>query len=104
MIISQFLTSLARAKYKRILTLKRDQKMNYHCFKDIVSKNESGKTLRVDLHNQTKKAHLYATNLKQGAHIHQPTAWSVPHTCAQPYHAGSGSHGQLFRPYWGSSA
>ena len=49
--------------------------MNYHCFKDIVSKNESGKTLRVDLHNQTKKAHLYATNLKQGAHIHQPTAW-----------------------------
>ena len=44
------------------------------------------------------------TNLKQGAHIHQPTAWPVPHACAQPYHPGSGSHGQLFRPYWGSSA
>ena len=40
------------------------------------------------------------TNLKQGAHIHQSTAWPVPHACAQPYHPGSGSHGQLFRPYW----
>ena len=28
-------------------------------------------------------------------------AGPVPHTCAQPYHAGSGSHKQLFRPYWG---
>ena len=37
------------------------------------------------------------TNLEQGAHIHQPTAWPVPHTCAQPCHPGSGSHGQLFR-------
>ena len=47
------------------------------------------------------------TNLKQGAHIHQPTVWglwAVPHACAQPYYPGSGSHGQLFRPYWGSSA
>ena len=43
-------------------------------------------------------------NLKQGAHTHQPTAEPVPHACAQPYHAGSRSHGQLFRPYWGSSA
>ena len=25
------------------------------------------------------------TNLKQGAHGHQPTAWSVPYSCAQPY-------------------
>ena len=23
------------------------------------------------------------TNLKEGAHIHQPTAWTVPHACAQ---------------------
>ena len=44
------------------------------------------------------------TNLKQGPHIHQPTAWPVPHACAQPYHPGSGSHGQLFRPYWSSLA
>ena len=43
------------------------------------------------------------SKLKQGAHIHQPTAWPLPHACAQPYHAGSGSHGQLFRPYRGSS-
>ena len=43
-------------------------------------------------------------NLKQGAHIHQPTVWAVPHACAQPYYSGSGSHGQLFRPSSGSSA
>ena len=42
--------------------------------------------------------------LRQGAHIHQPTASPLPHACAQPYHTGSGSHGALFRPYWGSSA
>ena len=36
--------------------------------------------------------------------MNQPTAWPVLHACAQPYHPGSGSHGQLFRPYWGSSA
>ena len=29
------------------------------------------------------------TSLKQGAYIHQPTAWPVPHACAQPYHPGS---------------
>ena len=44
------------------------------------------------------------SKLKQGTHVHQPTAWPIPHTCAQPYHAGSGSHEQLFRPYWGLSA
>ena len=27
----------------------------------------------------------------------------APHACAQSYHPSSGSHGQLFRPYWGSS-
>ena len=30
--------------------------------------------------------------------------WPVPYACAQPYHPGIGSHGQLFRPYWSSSA
>ena len=47
------------------------------------------------------------SKLKQGAHIHQPTkttAWPLPHACAQPYQAGSGSHGQLFRPSWSSSS
>ena len=28
---------------------------------------------------------------------HQPTVWPVPNACAQPYHPGSGSHGQPFR-------
>ena len=30
--------------------------------------------------------------------------WPVPYACAQSYHPGSGSHQQLFRPYWSSSA
>ena len=30
-------------------------------------------------------------------------AWLVPYACAQQYHSGSGSHEQLFGPYWGSS-
>ena len=34
----------------------------------------------------------------------KPTAWLVPHACAQPYHPGSDTHGQRFRPYRGSSA
>ena len=42
------------------------------------------------------------SKLKQEAHIDQPTSWPLSHICAQPYHVGSGSHGQLFRPYWGS--
>ena len=29
---------------------------------------------------------------------HPPTVWPVPYACAQSYHPGSGSHGQLFRP------
>ena len=44
------------------------------------------------------------SNLKQGAHILQTAAWPAPHACAQLYYRGSGSHGQLFRPYMGSSA
>ena len=38
----------------------------------------------------------FTRKLKQGAHIHQPMDWPLPHACAQPYRAGSGSHGQLF--------
>ena len=33
-----------------------------------------------------------------------PVIWPVPRACAQPYHPGSGSHGQLFRPCYDSSA
>jgi len=28
---------------------------------------------------------------------HNSAVWPVPYACAQPYHPGSGSHGQLFR-------
>ena len=34
----------------------------------------------------------------------QPTVWPVPYACTQPYHPGSGSHGQLFRSCQASSA
>ena len=36
-------------------------------------------------------------NSKQGAHIHQLTAWPVLHACAQSHDSGSDRHGQLFR-------
>ena len=42
--------------------------------------------------------------LKQRTHLHHPNAWPVPHACAQPYHPGSGSHGQLFHFYQALSA
>ena len=42
------------------------------------------------------------SKLKPGAHIHQPTTWSLPHEQAQPYHTGSGSHGHLFRQLFGA--
>ena len=54
--------------------------------------------------NYDKWLYAIKTNLKQGAHIPQPTAWPVPQACARPCHLGSRSHGQLFRPHWGSSA
>ena len=37
-----------------------------------------------------------STNLKKGAHIHQPTAGSVPHACPQSYHAATGSPSSYF--------
>ena len=43
------------------------------------------------------------SKLKQGVRIDQPTAWPSPNAYAQPDHAGSDSHGQLFRPYYCSS-
>ena len=36
--------------------------------------------------------------------LHNSAVWPVPNAYAQPYHPGNGSHGQLFRPCWGSSA
>ena len=40
-------------------------------------------------HPRRNLVHKNKTNLKQGAHKHQPTAWPVPHACAEPYHPGS---------------
>ena len=42
--------------------------------------------------------------MKQRTQVHHPNAWPVPHACAQPYHPGSGSHGQLFHFYQALSA
>ena len=44
------------------------------------------------------------TNWQQWSTPTNSAVWPVPYACAQPYHPGSGSHGQLFRPCWGSSA
>ena len=55
--------------------------------------------------NDTLFTYLLATN--QIMHWSTGTnsaVWPVPYACAQSYHPGSGSHGQLFRPFWGSSA
>ena len=38
------------------------------------------------------RLHWNSANLKQGAHIHQPTAGPLPHARSQPYHAGSDSY------------
>ena len=42
------------------------------------------------------------SNIKQGAHLNQPTAWSLP-THAHS-HITRAVAAMLFRPYWGSSA
>ena len=49
------------------------------------------KLLQVFRLNALKRLSTDKTNLKHGAHIHQPSAWPVPHTCAQPYHPDIGS-------------
>ena len=41
---------------------------------------------------------------KGHTYLHQPKAGPVSLARAQPFHAGSGSHRHLFRPYWGLSA
>ena len=43
-------------------------------------------------------------NVNFSTEAHVPTPRYGPYACAQPYHPGSGSHVQLLRPYWGSSA
>ena len=46
------------------------------------------KLLQVFILKALKGLSTDKANLKQGAHIHQPVAGPVPHTCAQPYHPG----------------
>ena len=43
------------------------------------------------------------TNYQHWSTRTNSAVWQVPYACAQPNHPGSGSHGQLFLPYWGSS-
>ena len=49
------------------------------------------------------------TTIKAGNTLkHQATVWPVPYACVQPYHPGSGSHGQHSRPqrlrsFWSAS-
>ena len=40
---------------------------------------------------------LLGTAIEASDIEHQPTVWPVPNACAQPYHPGSGSHGQPLR-------
>ena len=49
------------------------------------------KLLQVFRLNALKRLSRDNTNVKQGAHIHLPTAWPVPRTCAQPCYPGSAS-------------
>ena len=54
------------------------------------------------LHQEPIKLKIVQT---KASGTHTPTtAGAVPHGCAQPHHAGGGSHRQLFRPYWGPPA
>ena len=50
-----------------------------------------------EMYDKQALSYIYynKTSLKQGAYIHQPTAWPVPHAYAPPYHPCSGSHRQL---------
>ena len=67
----------------------------------IRHKTLSGKKTKIKYKIKKKKK---KTKVRQGAHIHQPTAWAEPRTCTPPYHPGSGSNGQLVCPYWGLPA
>ena len=57
-----------------------------------------------EINNKPSESNGHTTQLRQYL-THAPRenrSFSV--ACAQPYHQGSGSHGQLFRPCWSSSA
>ena len=46
------------------------------------AKHSSGYLYSTGAHVRTNKH----TNIKQGAHKHEPTVWPLLHACAQPYH------------------
>ena len=83
-----FISSKANVFTSIIVITKTIKFQLYTC--TVISEDDKNDSARNCL--QTK------TNLKQGAHVHQPTVWTVPHACTQPYHPGSGS-----QTAWGSS-
>ena len=62
----------------------------------------AGGTAQQFYHNMRGEGGSRVTSKARGTHT-LPTTWPFPHACAQLCHKGSGNHGQLFRPYWGSS-
>ena len=57
-----------------------------------------------EINNKPSESNGHTTQLRQYL-THAPREnRSFSLACAQPYHQGSGSHGQLFRPCWSSSA
>ena len=44
------------------------------------------------------------TNYQHWSTRTNSAVWQVPYACVQTKHPSSGSYGQLFLPYWGSSA
>ena len=52
-----------------------------------------------ELESDNGKVTIERTNVQQGAHTTNSAVWQVPYACAQPYHPGSGSHGQLFHQH-----
>ena len=75
-----FISSKAKVFTSIIVITKTIKFWLYTC--TVISEDDKNDSARNCLQNKT--------NLKQGAHMHQPTAWTVPHACAQPYHPGSG--------------
>ena len=71
----------------------------------MTNESNSKKHLLKRLNINASGKHLFFLSRLYCAKGHTyTTAWPVPHTCTKPYHSGSGSQGQLFRPYRSPSA
>ena len=88
-----FISSKANVFTSKIVITKTIKFQLYTC--TVTSEDEKNDSARNCLQNKT--------NLKQGAHMHQPMAWTVPHPCAQPYHPGSGSQTAQSSSIWHST-